>query len=586
MKTRILALLLCVIMLLGTFTVTAFGAQNTEDIIILYENDVHCEIEGYSKIAAMKNELKETHEHVGVVSSGDYIQGSSYGVVSKGEYIVNLMNLVGYDALTIGNHEFDYFISRLDELVGMMKTKPVCCNFQRIDEDESYYKPYDIVSYGDVDIAYIGITTPSTVTSTSTAQFKDEDGNFIFTFNPNNLYEVVQKNVDSAIADGADYVIALSHIGDNEPIHNVEDLIASTTGIDVVLDAHSHSVIEERIVENKDGAKVVLSSTGTKFEYIGKLTISPDGIKTELIKTEQYEKTDPVVDEYLEIIEEEYSILGNKKIGTSKVNLITHDEDNNRLVRIQETNLGDFCADALRSTMDSDIGYINGGGLRSALPEGDVTYNSLLTVLPFNNTVVLAKIDGYTFRDMLEMALYEWPEECSFPHVSGVTFSINADIPSSVVIDENEEFCGVDGPYRVYNIKVFNRETGEYEPMDLEKTYTIASNNYCLVDRGGGMTMLENIEILKNDGMLDVEALVHYIENDLGGVIGEEYAETSYNVKFTHGFLIDEEELSGDDNNENSSAKYVIVAIASCAVVVLGIGAFLMVKRRKGHGKA
>ena len=173
MKNKIIAMLVCVIMMLGILPLSAF-ALNSDDIIILYENDVHCELEGYSKLSALKKELLLTHDHVGVVSGGDFIQGNSLGVISKGEYAVELMNLVGYDAVTLGNHEFDFRIERLEELVDMMDTKPICCNFQSVGEDESYYKPYSIVSYGDIDVAYIGITTPSTITSAAPAQFKDE----------------------------------------------------------------------------------------------------------------------------------------------------------------------------------------------------------------------------------------------------------------------------------------------------------------------------------------------------------------------------------------------------------------------------
>ena len=187
--------------------------NRSDNIVILYENDVHCVVEGYSKLSAMKKELNETYKHVGVVSGGDYIQGSSLGVISKGEYIIKLMNIVGYDAVTLGNHEFDYRLERLEELVDMMDTKPICCNFNAIGKDEPYFEPYSMVSYGNVDIAYIGITTPTTISSSSPTQFRDENGEPIYTFNPNTLYDIVQNNIDSAKSAGAEYVISLSHIG-------------------------------------------------------------------------------------------------------------------------------------------------------------------------------------------------------------------------------------------------------------------------------------------------------------------------------------------------------------------------------------
>ena len=530
-------------MFIGVIPITACNPttvdNRSDNIVILYENDVHCVVEGYSKLSAMKKELKETHKHVGVVSGGDYIQGSSLGVISQGEYIVNLMNLVGYDAVTLGNHEFDYRLERLEELVGMMDTKPICCNFSEIDADESYFKPYSMVSYGNVDIAYIGITTPSTIASSSPTQFRDENGEPIYTFNPNTLYDIVQNNIDSAKSAGAEYVIALSHIGyaDDAIYGNLEDvetLIKNTDGFDVVLDAHSHSVIEEKLIIDEGGNEVVLSSTGTKFEYIGKLVISNGNFDTQLIKTADYQNTDSAVDAYLQQIDSEYGELGNRKVAYSEVNLITHDADGNRLVRKAETNLGDLCAEAMRSSVDADIGYVNGGGIRSNINAGDVKFNDLLAVFPFNNTVVLAQISGQTIKDMLEMSMMKWPsEDGCFPHLSGVTFSINTSIPSSVLTNDLDEFQGVSGEYRVYDIKIFNRETKTYEPIDLDKKYTIAAANYYLLDCGSGMTMFKNVEILRNDGMLDVEALERYIVEELNGNIGQEYANVENNITFT-----------------------------------------------------
>jgi 2',3'-cyclic-nucleotide 2'-phosphodiesterase (5'-nucleotidase family) len=286
---------------------SAFAA-NDNDIIILYENDVHCAVEGYTKLSAMRNELKKEYEHVGIVSGGDFIQGNSLGIVSKGEYVVNIMNLVGYDAVTLGNHEFDYHIDRLNELAGMMNTKPISCNFQKIGEDKPCFEPYTIVSYGDVDVAYIGVVTPETITSSRPSQFRTESGEIIYTFNESRLHEVVQESIDEVTKAGADYIIALSHIGYDESgkLYDITDIIENTDGLDVVLDAHSHSVIEEKMIKDKSGDDVLLTSTGTGFEHIGKLTIKNGTFDTELVKTEPYTKTDADVDAYIAEIKETY----------------------------------------------------------------------------------------------------------------------------------------------------------------------------------------------------------------------------------------------------------------------------------------
>lgn len=598
---KIIAIIICTLLLISILPISTF-ASNKDDIIILYENDVHCSIEGYSKLAAMKKELQSTYDHVGVVSGGDYIQGNSLGVVSQGEYVVEIMNLVGYDALTLGNHEFDFKMERLEELIGMMDTKPISCNFQKIGEDESYFEPYSIVSYGEVDIAYIGITTPSTLTSSSPAQFKDDEGNFIYTFNPTTLYEVVQKNIDAAEAEGADYVIALSHIGyadDSEygNIADVEDLIKNTDGFDVVLDAHSHSIIEGKKITDKSGDEVLLSSTGTKFEHIGKLTISENNIKTELIKTADYQSTDSTVDAYIAQIYDEYSTLAERKVASGEVDLITKDADGNRLVRKSETNLGDLCADACRYAMNADIGYVNGGGIRADILKGDITLNDLLNVFPFNNTMVLAEVSGQTIKDMMEMAVMLWPEETgSFPHLSGLTFSVNTAIASSVVLNEYEEFVGVSGQYRVYDIKVYNSESGKYEPLDLNKTYTLAASNYFLLDYGSGMMMLKNAKIIQNDGMLDVEALERYITEKLCGVVGQDYSEVKANITFTDGEItVPDDNTSNEDTNKNNNQdisdkdneedngefKLWIVFVAVGVVAVSILIVFIVIKSKK-----
>ncbi len=576
MKNKFMIVITCILLVISMLPLSAF-AVNSEDIVILYENDVHCTVEGYSKLSAMKKELQETHSYVGVVSGGDFIQGNSLGVISKGEYIINLMNLVGYDAVTLGNHEFDYKLERLAELVDMMDTKPVCCNFQKTGEDTTCYEPYSIVSYGDVDVAYIGITTPSTISSSAPAQFKDENGNYIYTFHSTDLYDVVQENIESAQADGADYIIALSHIGYAEDelygeLEDVESLIRNTSGFDVVLDAHSHSVIESRTITDKDGNEVLLSSTGTKFEYIGKLTISEENFETELIKTENYKSTDPVVDAYIDEIYAEYSMLGERKVAFSEVDLITKDKDGNRLVRNNETNLGDLCSEAFRNAVDADIGYINGGSLRADIPAGDVTFNNLLNVLPFNNTIVLAEISGQTIKDMIEMTMMYYPGEGgAFPHLSGLTFSFNTSIPSSVVLDEYEDFAGVTGQYKVYNIKVYNKDNGTYEPLELDKTYTIAASNYYLLEYGSGLKMLENTKVIQKDGMLDVEALESYIDDKLGGTVGQDYAEAKSNITFTDGEIVeDTEDISKEENKLASLIAALIEVICLFFELIFG----------------
>ena len=583
---RIITFSLVLCMALSVFTGVVYAAD-TDTIVILYENDVHCAVEGYSKLAAMKSELSEAYTNVGAVSVGDFVQGGTLGAVSKGEYIVNLMNKVGYDAIALGNHEFDYQLPRLNELNAMSNTKFISCNFQKIGEDKSYFEPYTIVSYGNVDVAYIAITTPETINSSSPTQFKNDKGELIYTFNESKLYDIVQTNINAAETAGADYVIALSHIGYDESgnLADITDVIENTDGFDVVLDAHSHSVIEEKVIKDKSGDDVLLTSTGTKFEYIGKLTIKNGAFDTELVEVESYTKTDPVVDAYITEINENYAQLGNRKIGESKVEFITHDKDGNRLVRNAETNLGNFCSDALRVITGADMSFVNGGGLRAPMEAGEVTFNDIFSVFPFNNQIVTAEISGQILIDFLEMAVMNYPEEDgSFPHMSGVTFSVNKSISTSVKVDANGFFEKVDGAYRVYNVKVLDKTSGEYKALDPNGKYVLAGFNYFLLDFGGGMTMFKDAKILDAEGTLDVELLENYIVEHLGGVIGEEYAEVKPNISFTDGVITetpDNNENNEQEDKEPSSPQtgdnsyivvWILLAVLSLsALVILGI---------------
>lgn len=555
---KISSVITCLVLL---FTVVPFTthAQNSKssDIVILYENDVHCAVEGYSKLLALKNELKEENEYVGVVSMGDFVQGDTLGAISKGEYIVTMMNMVEYDAIGLGNHEFDYKLQRLFELSDRLDTKPVCSNFYKTGESVPVFEPYIIKSYGDIDIAYIGITTPDTLTSSSPVQFMDENGKYIYNFSGDNLYATVQNAIDSAEAAGAEYIVGLAHLG-TEDIYeqwSTPTLIKNTSGFDVVLDGHSHSVVEGMTVKDKKGNDVTVSSTGTKFANIGKLTISEDKITTELIPTDAYTQTDADIDEYIIKIKEEYSKLGDRIIGKSEYDLLYADANGNRLVRNTETNLGDFCADAFRVVTGADIGVINGGGIRAGLKKGDITFNDIFSIFPFNNTVCVAEVTGQQILDFLELSVSLCPDENgSFQHVSGLIYTLNAHIPSPVKLDSNMAFESIDGERRVTDVKILNSKTGEYEAINTTKNYTIASHNYLLLDHGSGATMFDNAKIISNNGMLDAELLEVYINEHLNGVVGKEYEASQNRVT-----VVTEEQIEtlpeGTTPNADTSEK-------------------------------
>lgn len=502
----------------------------SKEITIVYTNDVHCGISdhiGYSGLVAYKKELEAAGKQVLLVDAGDNIQGGVIGALSSGEYPLEIMNYVGYDVATIGNHEFDYGMEQFMKLKDEAKFPYVCCNFMDLTTQERVFDAYKMFTLGDTDVAFVGITTPVTLTSSTPKYFQNEAGEFIYGFcqdaSGQKLYDTVQAAIDDARAAGADYVIGLAHLGvesATSPWMSTE-VIANTSGMDALIDGHSHTVMPEEDVKNKEGTAVVLTQTGTKLENIGTLTIDTTGEMYSSLIDSSYETKDADTDAYIAGITEQFDEQLSEVIGTSEVELVVNDPKTDvRIVRTAETNLGDFCADAYLSVTGADIAISNGGGIRAAVPAGEITYGDIINVHPFGNAICVIEATGQQILDALELGVMSMPEENgSFQQVAGITFEIHPDIASSVVLDEDGMFVSVDGNYRVQNVKVGDEE------LDLKKTYMLAGNNYSLMNGGGGLSMFQDNEVVQDSILVDAEALIQYIQKDLGGVIGKEYAE-------------------------------------------------------------
>ena len=521
-KFRILALMLVLIMVLAGCG-TGNSTPAAKDIVILYTNDAHCGIEdgmGYQGLSAAKRALLAAGNKVLLVDNGDAVQGDTIGTLSKGEYIIDIMNKLGYDVATPGNHEFDYGMDQFNKLVEKADFDYISCNF--VDKDGNpVLKPYVIKEADGVKIAFVGISTPKTITTSTPTYFQDGNGNYIYGFMQDDtgekLYAAVQSAVDAARKEGAKYVIAMAHLGieaDCQPWTS-SDVIVNTSGIDVVLDGHSHSTIAGDIVKNKEGKDVILTSTGTKLANIGCLTITADGkLSTALIN-------DDGVGETISEIKKGYEEIVNTVVASTKVELTVNDPvSGERMVRRQETNLGDLCADAYRAMSGADIAVVNGGGIRVSIPAGDITYGQIIAVHPFGNEMCVVEATGQQILDALEMGARNAPGECGgFLQVSGMSYEIDLNVEPTVEVNADGMFTGVSGEYRVKNVKVGD------EPLDLAKTYTLASHNYMLKSAGDGMAMFQGCTLLQDSVMIDNQVLINYIVDVLGGVVGEDYAD-------------------------------------------------------------
>lgn len=498
------------------------SGKAASDIVILYDNDVHCAVDGYAKMAALKAEKKAQTPYVTVVSAGDYVQGGSMGAASKGGYIVTIMNAVGYDLVTLGNHEFDYAIPRLKEISKELKATILCCNLIDLKADARMFKPYEIVDYGGTKVAFIGAATPYSFNSSTPAYFQDDKGNYIYSLSADTYYDTFQNFINDARNQGADYVVALTHLGDDvnyDPI-NSQELARQTEGLDVILDGHSHSLVPQRILTNKAGKSVLYSQTGAHFDNIGVMTISPNGeINLNLVSTKDYTKEDPRVRSVIDKLKAEYAAQGARKIGYNEVTLPAKNAEGDWLVRSGETSLGDLCADAFRVCLGTDIAIVGGGSLRKDLPAGDIRFDDIFNVFPFNNNAAVATLTGQEILDALEFGVAAYPTDFGgFPHVSGMTFEFDPSVESPVVYDVNKAFVRINaGERRVRNVKVYNPETQLYERIDPAKEYTVGGSTYMLKDAGDGYELLKGKG--RDTGVVDLDILEKYIVEKLGGRI-------------------------------------------------------------------
>lgn len=525
--------------------------EQAQDIIILYTNDVHCAVDagiGYAGLAAYKAQLEEKTPYVTLVDCGDALQGDALGTVSQGEYLTQIMNQVGYDFAVLGNHEFDYGLEQLAALIEQSQAQYLGCNIRYTGSEENALaalEPYQIVSYGGIKVAFIGISTPESIAKSTPAYFMNDSGEFVYDFyggSGEELYTQVQQTVDNCLSAGADYVIALAHLGDDEssaPFRST-DLIAATNGIDVVLDGHSHSVISCDMINNKDGDPVLLSSTGTGLANIGQLVITAGGnISTGLIGA--YPDQDAPTAAFIQEIQGQYEAALSQVVGYSDVDLTTMSDSGIRLIRSRETNLGDFCADAYRVLGGADIALVNGGGIRSDLAAGEITYGDIIAVHPYGNTLCVAEATGQEILDALEMASRSVMaaaddgenaigENGGFLQVSGLRYTIDTSIDSTVEVDESGMFISCGENRRVQKVEIL-QDDGSYALIDPEQTYTVASHNYLIKQGGDGLNMFMDNTLVIDEGLLDYQVLITYMTDYLGGTVGADY--TSAHTRIT-----------------------------------------------------
>lgn len=537
MKKKVLSLLMAVVMTFS-LAVTANAAEETAqdlngDIVILHTNDVHGAIAGYAKVAALKDAYEARGAYVLLMDAGDFIQGDPTVSTSEGATAVELMNLAGYDVVSLGNHEFDYGYQNLKDLEAdadfAIVDANVLYNGRVAFEDNLVFTAPDGTKIG-----VFGLDTPETATKAHPAKIQG-----VTFLAGEDLYDCAQEQVDALTAEGCEYIICLGHLGiDDESAGNRSiDLLEHVDGIDVFIDGHSHSTRAD-LLDATDGTGMVgntmVTSTGTKLESIGVVTIDAEGVITT--------STTPVADLTAEDadvaaraaaiqkeIDDEYGTVFAK----TEVALNGEREPGNRT---EETNLGDLITDALvwgaeREGTEVDAAVTNGGGIRASIAAGDITKKDINTVLPFGNTLSIVQVTGAELLEALEASTYCTPTSIGgFPQVSGIEFTVD----TTKAYDQGELYPGSTyyGPKSIQRVTI---ETVGGEPFDANATYTIATNDF-MAAGGDTYYAFAAASVNYDLGIAMDEVVMDYITDELKGTVtAEAYGEPAGRITVDQG---------------------------------------------------
>ena len=508
-------------MAIGVPAASACWFGDKSDVTILYTNDVHTYIDKqspkltYAAIADLKQSYQNAGKDVLLVDAGDHVQGTAYGSMDEGASIIKLMNAAGYDVATPGNHEFDYGMDRAKAIMKEADFPYLSCNWVDLRTTLRVLPSVKVFVRGGRRIAFVGVTTPETFTKSTPAYFMDKaQRKYIYDIqggeDGKKLYDAVQKAIDKAKLL-ADVVIGLGHLGvdPSSSPWTSEEVIAHTSGFDAFIDGHSHTVMENKQVQDASGKAVTLTQTGSYFANVGEMTIAADGtITTKLIPT--HEGMDAGIAAmqtgWVNTVDD---MLG-EKIAVGDSNFYVSDPaTGKRRIRSAETNLGDFVADGIYTYFNEveklhcDVAIMNGGGIRADVPAGDWTFKTCKQVSPFGNVACLMSVTGKQIQDALEFAARfageDGKENGGFLQVAGATYEIHTDIPNTVQTDEKNVWIGsATGTPRVQNVKIYDKASGSYLPLDPGATYALAGMNYTLRNLGDGFAMFDGAELIKD----------------------------------------------------------------------------------------
>ncbi len=550
MKKKVLSLLLSLAMLVA-LAVPALAAEpapvaqtapvSTEDVagklVILHTNDTHGgdvaaagKSIGTAGVAQLKKDYQAAGAQVLLFSAGDAIQGAPLVNQDKGVSEFAFMSAAGYDAMTLGNHEFDWGLDNLEQASAHMTFPILCANIVDKDTGDSHFTANKIFETAGMKVGVFGLDTPETATKTNPKNIAAIK--FLGQLDAQELYDCAEAQVAALKEQGADFIVCLAHLGvDAESVgRRSVDLASKVDGIDLIVDGHSHStnteiadvIAKESLGEGNvvNGATIV--STGTKLANVGKVVIDPAAktvSETALISAADYSGVDETVNQLVNDRDAAVNAELAAVVGQTEVLL-----DGKRApgVRTQETNLGDFSCDAILWQARKELGedavdaaFTNGGGIRETIPAGDISLNIMKTVFPYGNQVATLDLTGAQLLEMLEANTYCLPTAIGgFPQVSGIEYSVNTEVPyENGEQYPNSTYYAPAKPGSRVTISTVNGQ-----PWDAEATYTLATNDFTAAGGDAYGVLLEAANLVVIATPLE-DALINYAKEVLGGTI-------------------------------------------------------------------
>ena len=582
---KVLALLLSVVMTL-TLLVSSAWADEPKPLngktVILHTNDVHGSIELYAKVAAMKDDYEAQGAQVILADAGDYSQGTVYVSVNKGKDAVTMMNAAGYDVATIGNHEFDYGYAQLKSNLNSAAFDVVCANV--LQDGSPVFDAYTMINKGGVQVAFVGLETPEAQTKANPALIQG------LTFlSGDEMYAAVQDQVNAARTAGADIVIVLAHLGvdsSSEP-NTSYDLYKKVSGIDFIIDGHSHTVM----TKGPNGEKI--QSTGTALANVGAVIIDNATKKIEsnelipIWHTEEvdgkevpvydYTKSDATVANDAKAIIDPIDADYGQKFAESAVDLNGAKAPGNRT---EETNLGDLITDAMMWAiktkapgvdMNNAVAITNGGGIRAAIAKGDITKKDVNTVLPFGNTLAVVYVKGSELLEALEVSTYCTPKSLGgFPQFAGMEVELN----TACEYDANDTTYPGSTYFGPKSINRITIKTVNGKAFDKDATYAVITNNF-LAAGGDTYYAFAAAQTQFDTGLPLDEILMEYITVELNGVVTDKYAAPQGRLT-----IVNDPPVPGQPGSPATGDTGVVIYMG-LAILALTGGAFVARKKER-----